>query len=85
MIPDRSPDRPSEEEIAPKRIAADEKINPDEELDEEELKEKEEKGEARHNAQVIHLVFFFISQYKSFRIQVFCACLKFKNKIWFVL
>jgi len=56
VIPDRSPDRPSEEEIAPKRIAADEKINPDEELGEEELKEKEEKGEARHNAQVLEII-----------------------------
>ena len=52
MIPERSPDRPSEEETAPKRIAADEKINPDEDLNEEELVEKEEKLDARHNAQV---------------------------------
>lgn len=56
VIPERSPDRPSEEETAPKRIAADEKINPDEDLNEEELVEKEEKLDARHNAQVLEII-----------------------------
>jgi len=52
QIPDKSPDRPSKEEVVALRIGADEEINPDEELDEEQLKEKEEKQEAKHHAQV---------------------------------
>jgi len=56
QIPDKSPDRPSKEEVVALRIGADEEINPDEELDEEQLKEKEEKQEAKHHAQVLEII-----------------------------